>query len=262
MLDGLIAYMLQFDFLPNPLLADDGSLVAGTVAAGAVADGDLDDGTLAAALRGEELFNRTYASMGNRSCASCHQSSDHFLDRQRHDIGSVAGAEEGSLDGALDTPTLLSSATTAPYFHDGSLATLGAVVEWFDERYDLSLAADEVADLTSYLEVVGSGVDAYEDTVYTLEAELEEFSFFLSTWEFLVARGEDRLVAITLRTVAEEIRAHKWDVQDRDGLVVLDRLAGFIDQAGEEYSAGKTQLAEASLAEYKALYEEHREVLK
>ncbi len=247
MLDGLIAYMLQFDFLPNPELADDGSLIAGTSAA---------------ARRGEQLFRRSFAGMGNRSCATCHVASDHFLDRQRHDIGSVAGAAEGSRDGALDTPTLLSSTTTAPYFHDGSLATLRAVVEWFDDRFDLALAAFEVDDLTAYLELVGSGVDAYEDTIYTLEAELEEFSFFLSTWDFLVDRGEERLVAITMRTVADEIRAHKWDVQDRSQLGVLDRLAGFIDQAGTAFVAGKMPQAEAHLAAYKSLYTEHREVLK
>lgn len=247
MLDGLVAYMLQFDFLPNPQLEADGSLAAGASPS---------------ALRGEELFGRPYAGMGNRSCATCHIASDHFLDHRRHDLGSVPGSDVGSRDGALDTPTLLSSLTTPPYFHDGSLPTLRSVVEWFDDRYDLKFSSEEVADLTAYLEVVGGGVDAYEDTVYTLEAELEEFSFFLSTWDFLVARGEDRLVSITLRTVANEIRAHKWDVQDRNQLGVLDRLATLVDEVDAAFKLGERQVAEARLADYLALYDEHREVLK
>ena len=44
-------------------------------------------------------------------------------------------------------------------------------------------------------------------------------------------RGETDLVDATFGTIAFEIRAHKWDVQDPDNLPVLDRLAGLMDQA-------------------------------
>ncbi|MEQ9037442.1 MAG: cytochrome c peroxidase, partial [Silicimonas sp.] len=118
MLDALVAYMLEFDFLPNSMLTTDGRLT---------------DTTQEAARRGEEIFNTPFAGLGDRSCASCHVPDANFLDRQAHDIGSVAPGYEGARAGALDTPTLLGTAYTAPYFHDGSLPTLAAVVDWFDE---------------------------------------------------------------------------------------------------------------------------------
>ncbi len=247
LLDGLIAYMMQFDFLPNPLLREDGTL-------GATAS--------ESARRGEVLFNQPFEQMADRSCASCHDPSDNFLDRKKHDIGSVTKSSESARDGSLDTPTLLSSLYTAPYFHDGSLPTLRSAVEWFDTRYGLDFSPEDTDDLTAYLEAVGDGIDAYEDTIHTLEAELEEFSFFLSTWDYLVSRYRDRLVSITLQTVSREIQAHKWDVQDRELLPVLDQLARFIDDAGQAFAAGDLRTAESRLDAYRALYDEHRDVLK
>jgi len=247
LLDGMIAYMLEFDFLPNPLLEPDGSL---------------SDAAPAAAKRGEELFLRPLAAMGGRSCATCHIPSDHFLDRRRHDIGSVAGASDDSRDRALDTPTLLSSLSSGPYFHDGSQSSLEDVVRWFDGQYDLGLEETEIRDLTAYLEAVGSGVDAYEDTMYTLEAELEEFSFFLSTVELLEARGLNELLDMTFRTVALELRAHKWDVQDKSYLPLLEERASLIDAATEANAAGNAELMRQKVASYRDLYAENKEVLR
>ncbi|MDY7094408.1 MAG: cytochrome c peroxidase [Acidobacteriota bacterium] len=247
LLDGLVAYMLEFDFLPNPMLRPDGSLA---------------ETAPAAARRGEELFHRSFPQMGNRSCATCHVPSDHFLDRRRHDLGSVTGTGPDSRDRALDTPTLLGIVYSPPYFHDGRLPTLEAVVGWFDEHYELNLEPRQRADLTAYLETVGGGTDAYENTVYTLEAELEEFSFFLSTLDFLRARGKAELVATTLETVAFELNAHKWDVQDDSQLPVLDRMVELVDEAAEAHRKGDGEALDARLAEYHRLYEEHREVLR
>ncbi len=247
LLDGLIAYMLEFDFLPNPYLERDGRL---------------NQRAPEAARRGEEIFHRPFAQMADRACASCHVPSDHFLDRKRHDIGSVEGAEAFSRDGALDTPTLLSSLYTAPYFHDGRLETLRDVNEWFNERYDLGLSEAEIEDLTAYVETVGEGIEAYEDTIHTLEAELEEFSFFLSAYEFLDQRDKRELIDITLETVAFEIRAHKWDVQDRSQLPVLERLASLMDEALAANRRGDHAQTGARVAEYRDLYEEHKEVLR
>ena len=39
----------------------------------------------------------------------------------------------------------------APYFHDGSAATLGAVVQAYNAKQSLGLSAQQVADLTEYL---------------------------------------------------------------------------------------------------------------
>lgn len=247
LLDGMIAYMLEFDFLSNPQLA---------------ADGRLNEQASAAARRGEELFNRPLTGLGNRSCATCHVPSDQFLDRRRHDIGTVTGFEPSSRDRALDTPTLLSARYTAPYFHDGSQPTLRAVNEWFNERFELGLTEQELTDLTAYVETVGDGGEAYEDTIHTLEAELEEFSFFLSAYEFLRQKDENELIAITFETIAYEIRAHKWDVQDQAYLPVLDRLAELMDQAYEAERGGDRQGVAATVTAYRQLYEKNAEVLR
>ena len=74
MLDALVAYMQEFDFLPNSMLT---------------AQGELTDLAPEAAFRGEEIFNRPFAQMDGNSCASCHIPSANFLDRKAHDIGSA-----------------------------------------------------------------------------------------------------------------------------------------------------------------------------
>ena len=141
-------------------------------------------------------------------------------------------------------------------------SSLKDVVRWFDGQYDLGLEETEISDLTAYLEAVGSGVDAYEDTMYTLEAELEEFSFFLSTIELLEARGLNELVDVTFRTVALELRAHKWDVQDKSYLPLLEEMASLIDAATEANAAGNAALMRQNVASYRDLYAENKEVLR
>jgi len=247
LLDGLVAYMVEFDFLPNPALHPDGTLTATASEA---------------ARRGEALFQRPFEAMGGRACATCHVPSDNFLDRKRHDIGSVHGTGEASRDRVLDTPTLLGITHTPPYFHDGSLDTLEEVVRWFDRRYTLELTAAEVADLTAYLETVGDGVEAYEDTLYTLEAELEEFSFFLATYDTLKARGKMELVGITLGTVAQELRFHKWDLQDFTHMPTLDRMVALLEEARAAHEEGDVEALEARLAEYRRVYGENVGVLR
>ena len=237
----------EFDFLPNPYLGP---------------DGQLNDKATVAARRGEKIFGTPFETMGNRSCASCHIPSDNFVDRKRHDVGTVRGAEEHSRDGSLDTPTLLSIAYTAPYFHDGSAPTLRAVNEWFNRTYRLGLDEQALSDLTAYVETVGYGSEAYEDTLYTLEAELEEFSFFLSTHEFLDSRGQRGLMDLNFLTIAYEVRAHKWDVQDPSFLPVLDQLARLMDEAHEANQRGDRIAVNSKISEYRALYETNKEHLK
>ena len=246
-LDAMIAYMNEFDFLPNPYLNKDGTL---------------NDTASDAAKRGEKLFNKPFRQMSGMSCATCHVPADHFLDHKSHGIGTVAGAEPYSLDRAMDTPTLLSSKFTAPYFHDGSQPTLGAVVEWFDDQYKLGLSAKQIGDLTAYLETVGDGMDAYEDTPYYLDAEVEEFSFFLSTYEYLKAKDKRELMNITFETIADELRNHKWELQDQSYIPVMDRLAVLMDEAMAANRAGDFALVDAKVSEYRRLYQDNVDYLK
>lgn len=247
MLDGIIAYMNEFDFLPNEKLNADGSLSAKATAA---------------EKRGEVIFKTPFAGMNGQSCASCHIPSANFTDARRHNIGSVQGSGRYSRDGALDTPTLLSARYTAPYFHDGSQPTLRSVVEWFNTQFKLKLTPAQVNDLTAYVEAISDGEEAYEDTIHTLEAEMEEFSFFLSTYEYLKKNGKRELVSTTLQTIAGEIRAHKWDVQDQAYLPVLDQLAGLMDDAYTASQRGDWKAVDTKVAEYRRVYEENKEKLK
>lgn len=247
LLDAMIAYMNEFEFLPNPYLNHDGTL---------------NDTASDEAARGETIFNRPFVQMNNRSCATCHVPSTQFLDGKRHDIGSVHGMRAYSADGALDTPTLLSSLTTQPYFHDGSLPTLGAVVDWFNEQHALGLDEGAKTDLTAYLETVGYGEDAYEDTLYTLEAEMEEFSFFLSSHDYTVEIDRPELGAIIFETIAAEIRAHKWDVQDQSYLSVLEDMAVLMDAAYTANRKGNGAEVAMHIENYRALYAANKEHLK
>lgn len=247
LLDGMIAYMNEFDFLPNSNLQPDGRLTARASAA---------------AQRGEAVFNTKFAGMGNRSCATCHIPSSQFLDHKRHDIGTAAGSDPYSRDRALDTPTLLSAKYTAPYFHDGSQPTLRVVNEWFNKQFKLGLTRQQLDDLTAYVEAVGGGVDAMEDTLHTLEAEMQEFSFFLSAYEYLTGANKPELINTTFQTIAGEIRAHKWDVQDQEYLPVLDRLANLMDQALAANRRGDVATVDALLAEYRGLYKANAAHLK
>ncbi len=243
LLDGMIAYMNEFEFLPNPKLKKSGMLDPREVSR--------------AALRGEKIFHRKFPQMmGGTSCASCHVPNANFVDHKRHDIGSTGGRLLFHV-GGLDTPTLLSSRFTAPYFHDGSLPTLRAVNEWFNEKFELGLSPKDIDDLTAYVEAVGDGVQGIEDTLHTLEAELEEFQFFLSTYERLKQRKKRELLTILLKTVVREVQAHKWDVQDKGSLPILNEMENRLKEAVAAHLAGDARLTDGKIAAYHALYEKN-----
>lgn len=195
MLDALVAYMLEFDFLPNSMLT---------------ADGRLTDAAPEAARRGEVIFNRPFAGFGDRSCASCHMPDGNFIDRQAHDIGSAAATYAGARAGAFDTPTLLGTVYTAPYFHDGSMPTLAAVVDWFDDARSLGLTEAERLDLTAYLETVGAADEPYEafdgeNTAFRLA--FSELTTFASTLDALLPRRDAEHILLLTDTVAADLSA-------------------------------------------------------
>jgi hypothetical protein len=101
----------------------------------------------------------------------CHDG-PHFTDASFHNIG-VKGEDVGRfkvldlpiLKGAFKTPALRDVELTAPYFHDGSAATLMAVVEHYDRGGDttenldkdihkLGLTAREKEDLVAFLKAL------------------------------------------------------------------------------------------------------------
>jgi cytochrome c peroxidase len=245
--DAMRAYMMEFDFLPNPFLNKDGTL---------------GEKVPPPARRGEKLFHKPFPQMNGMSCASCHVPSSHFVDHRRHDIGSVHGAEDNSLDRALDTPTLLSARFTAPYFHDGSLATLKDVVQWFDRQYGLKLDESQVTDLTAYLETVGDGKEPYEENPdLAAPGEVQEQYFFMASWEFLREKGKPELADLLFRSVAQELRNEKWGLRFPEAQEVAERMAQLADDAIAANKAGQTDTVEAKVAEFRKLYTKNKSLI-
>lgn len=120
--------------------------------------GELSDG----AVRGQQIFMA-------QNCASCHTGSA-FRDGQTHDVGTMSETSGGRLDGTLNairTPPLIELWETAPYFHDGSAATLGDV---FDVgAHQLSLSASEEADLIEFLLSIDQDMFIADDAAFPEE---------------------------------------------------------------------------------------------
>jgi hypothetical protein len=247
MLDALLAYMLEFDFLPAPLLDFDGRI---------------DDRAPEAAKRGEALFMRPFEQMNGRSCASCHIPDSHFTDNRPHDIGSDGGSDGGSYAsaGGYDTPTLLNIVHTAPYFHDGSLDTLPDVVAWFDQRYRLDLDEGERADLVAYLEAVGTGEEPYErfdaeNTPFRLAAG--ELSVFLSTLDTLIPARDQVHAELLLRTVATDLAFDASAMSNRYGVAKVHELAESLEPIRLAIVDGRWDEAERLWAAYQALEQQY-----
>jgi cytochrome c peroxidase len=73
---------------------------------------------------------------GKANCTACHVGPT-FSDERLHNTG-IAWRDDRWIDvgggsGAFKTPTLREIARTAPYMHDGSLATLEDVIEFYDD---------------------------------------------------------------------------------------------------------------------------------
>ncbi|MEH6361622.1 MAG: cytochrome c peroxidase, partial [Amylibacter sp.] len=195
MLDALIAYMREFDFLPNPKITRYGGLT---------------DLASDAAHRGEALFNQPFEGMVGKSCASCHTPDQKFRDGETYDIGSSVAPFEGGTATPFETPTLLNANFSAPYFHDGALPTLASVVDWFNETKSLGLDNDQKADLTAYLEAVGDGEDPYQDfddrnTPFRLA--FDELTTFATTLDTLIPMRDRENIALLVDTVAADLAA-------------------------------------------------------
>jgi cytochrome c peroxidase len=72
---------------------------------------------------------------GKGNCTACHVGPN-FTDEGLHNTGVAWRdgklADDGAGQGRFKTPTLREVSRTAPYMHDGSLATLEEVIEYYD----------------------------------------------------------------------------------------------------------------------------------
>ena len=239
MLDALVAYMTEFDFLPNEMVS---------------ASGQLTEAAPIAARRGEEIFNRPFAGLDNRSCATCHIPSGNFLDRKSYDIGSVAVGYEGARAGALDTPTLLGAVYTAPYFNDGALPTLASVVDWFDDTKMLGLTGAERADLTAYLEAVGGADEPYEvfegeNTPFRLA--FDELVTFATTLDTLLPQRDATHILLLTDTVATDMATDASTMVNLAARPEVYALAARLADVGAAVRAEDWATAEADWALFK-----------
>jgi cytochrome c peroxidase len=100
--------------------------------------------------------------IGKAHCARCHDGPN-FTDNKFHNIG-IGNGDDGRYRitrleedwGAFKTPGLRNVAAHPPYMHDGSISTLGAVIDYYDR---LGLSSSEERDLLAFLRALNEPVD-------------------------------------------------------------------------------------------------------
>jgi hypothetical protein len=179
-LDAVVVYIEDIDFLPNPSLDKAGRLTASATPA---------------QQRGEALFAKSSPHDASISCAGCHMPSAGFVDHRQHDVGS---------GGLYKTPTLLNADFNGPYFHDGRFDDFGQVIEHFDRVFDLELSAQDRADLAAYLTAIGDGVrPQFHLTGTNVLAEIGEFA---SVLDLSIANRDKVVVSLTTRTLCDQLQ--------------------------------------------------------
>jgi cytochrome c peroxidase len=179
----------------------------------------------------------TFAGKGR--CIACH-SGFAFTDRGFYDIG-LPGGDKGrgkeiglpAADHAFKTPTLRELAWTAPYMHDGSLATLEDVVRHYerggvarptrskDLPRNLELTDEQRADLIAFLESLSSeappqpSTEAWVGGGQPARPPLPEDTTVVSQANKLFAPAHVRLKAgQTLTVLNDDTRTHNVRIFD------------------------------------------------
>jgi cytochrome c peroxidase len=204
LLDAIVAYLQEIDFLPNLKLG---------------ARGRLNDTASEAERRGEALFAKPFPHDPNLSCASCHPPAGAFVDNRKHDVGS---------GGLHKTPTLLNANFNAPYFHDGRYDSFDQVVDHFDREYELGLSAQDRSDVVAYLRAVGDARQPFDsDGVSTRFKDIGSFSLLLT--QAIAAHDRDAidLAVDTLGAEFRDLAEHFPDHRDTavTGALVERRMA-------------------------------------
>ncbi|MGA7810591.1 cytochrome c peroxidase [Bradyrhizobium sp.] len=197
-LDALVAYIEDIDFLQNPSLDSSGRLTAQTNAA---------------ERRGEAIFVRPFPHDATMSCATCHVPSGAFVDHKQHNVGS---------GGLFKTPTLLNADFNAPYFHDGRYDRLDQVVAHFDQVFELGLAPQDRSDLVAYLTAVGDGLLPVDREGAT--AQLKEINDFATVLEVAIPSHDLAVIDLAVTTVGQELRDLTEQFPDRRDATVTGGL--------------------------------------
>jgi len=70
------------------------------------------------------------------------------------DIGRAMITGKCADVGKLKGPILRGLAARAPYFHNGGAATLMDAVDFYDQRFNLNLSAQQKSDLVAFLKTL------------------------------------------------------------------------------------------------------------
>jgi cytochrome c peroxidase len=201
-LDAIVAYIEDIDFVPNRRLGAGGKLT------GRMSDSEK---------RGETLFYQPFPHDPGLSCAACHVPSGAFVDHRQHDVGS---------GGLFKTPTLLNANFNAPYFHDGRYTNYAQVVSHFDRMFYLGLSAQDRQDLVAYLQAIGDAEQALlPDTIQTRVREISDFMGVLDT---AIPEHNVNIAAMTLDTLDRELRDLTEQFPERKNAIV----SGGVEQRG------------------------------
>lgn len=246
-LDALVAYIRQFDFLPNPKIDSKGQLTK------LASD---------AARRGEALFNTPFDGLNGRACSTCHIPDRSFRDGKTYDIGKSEPPFPGGTATAFETPTLRNINFSAPYMHDGSLPTLASVVDWFNDSKSLGLDDVQRRDLTAYLEAVGDGKQPYQvfagkDTEFRLV--FEELTTFASTLNTLLPARDAKHIAILVDTVAPDLAADADTMSNLSARPAVLQLSSTLQAVGDAVATGDWAEAETRWQEFQAMQKQYDE---
>ena len=176
-LDAIVVYIEDIDFLPNPNLDKLGRLAPGATPQ---------------QQRGEALFVKPFPHAPALRCAACHTPSAAFVDHLQHDIGS---------GGLFKTPTLLNADFNAPYFHDGRFDNFGQVIDYFDHAFQLGLNPQDRADLAAYLAAIGDGVRP--DYHLTGANVLGDINSFASVLDMAIPRHDVEVIGLATQTAGD-----------------------------------------------------------
>jgi hypothetical protein len=186
--DAIVTYIEDIDFLPNPNLDQSQRLR---------------EGAGASQLRGEALFARPFPHDASMSCAACHMPSAAFADRRQHDVGT---------GGFFKTPTLVNANFNAPYLHDGRFTDYAQVIDHFDRQFELKLSQQDRADLAAYLNAVGDG--SRPEYHLTGNNVLEDIDGYASVLDLAIASHDSVVVKLATVTVSDllgELSGHYAD---------------------------------------------------